>query len=262
MDAPPSPTPLIQLHRDGTTGWIVLNRPERRNAINAEMWAAIPECLARLEGLRVIVLRGAGEEALAAGADIGEFAGNRSNAEEAAAYDRLSAKAFAALRACDRPVVAMVSGYCIGGGLALALACDLRIAAQNAIFALPPARLGLAYPLDGLRDLLAAIGAAAAKEMIFTARRYGSAEALAMGLVNRVATNLENEVRDLCAEISANAPLTIRASKRAIDHISGRAGAAGEEEIATLARACFDSEDYAEGRRAFIEKRAPVFKGR
>jgi enoyl-CoA hydratase/carnithine racemase len=264
MDRLPSPTPLIVLGCNATTAWLILNRAERRNAINREMWAAIPACMARLaaeKGIRVIVIRGAGDEAFAAGADIGEFAGSRGNAAQAAEYEELTARAFAALRTGLMPSVAMISGFCFGGGLALALACDVRLAAPTAVFSLPPARLGLAYPLDGLIDLIAAVGPAAAKEMIFTARRYAAAEALAIGLVNRIAANLDEETERLCAEIAAGAPLTIRASKRAIDHLTGRAGSVSRAEAAALARACFDSNDYAEGRRAFAEKRAPSFTG-
>jgi enoyl-CoA hydratase/carnithine racemase len=154
----------------------------------------------------------------------------------------------------------MIRGFCIGGGLALALACDLRIAAENAAFALPPAKLGLAYPIDGLRDLLNAVSPAFAKEMLFTGRRYTAAEALKAGLVHRViaADRLEQETREFSTEISENAPLTIKASKRAIDALSGRRIS---DDLAELAAACFASDDYAEGQRAFLEKRKPRFTG-
>lgn len=158
----------------------------------------------------------------------------------------------------------MISGACFGGGLALALACDLRIASDAAAFSLPPARLGLAYPFDALRDLLAVVSPATAKEMIFTARRYDASEAKAMGLIHRLAPTalLEEETARLCQEMAAGAPLTHLASKRAIDAIAARPGAAPEAEIAALAAACFASADYAEGRAAFLEKRKPAFAGR
>jgi enoyl-CoA hydratase len=258
-----SPTPYLEAWRDGPVGFLMLNRPDRRNALNREMWAALPELVAALDGdpeTRVVVLRGAGTEAFAAGADISEFAENRANPELARDYEALNGKAFAALRATAKPAVAMISGFCIGGGLALALACDLRIASADALFALPPARLGLAYPVDGLRDLLHAVSPAFAKEMLFTARRYKAEEALKAGLVHRVVPQdrLEAETRALAAEIADNAPLTIKASKRAIDALAGRPV---EEDIKTLAAACFASADYAEGQRAFLEKRKPRFTG-
>ena len=155
----------------------------------------------------------------------------------------------------------MIRGFCIGGGLAVALACDLRVAAPSALFSLPPARLGLAYPLDGLRDLVASIGPSAAKEMIFTARRLDAADALRIGLVDRVAEDAEAETAALCAEIAQGAPLTITHAKRALDFITGKPGHEDDAEIAWLAARCFDSADYVEGRKAFAEKRKPVFKG-
>lgn len=259
-----SPSPFIQAFHDGATGWLVLNRPERRNALNAAMWAAIPPLMAALAAepsVRVIILRGAGEDAFAAGADISEFGAARNDAEAAAHYERINGEAFAAIRACSKPVIAMIRGFCIGGGLALALACDMRVSDRSGLFALPPARLGLAYPLDGLRDLVAAVGAARAKEMIFTARRFTAAEAMALGLINRLTEDAEAEVRALAAEIGEGAPLTLAHAKRAIDLVSDRPGHGDEAEIARLAARCFDSRDYAEGRAAFAEKRKPRFTG-
>ncbi|HTN96740.1 MAG TPA: enoyl-CoA hydratase-related protein, partial [Nordella sp.] len=184
----------------------------------------------------------------------------RANPELARDYEALNGRAFAAFRATAKPAVAMISGFCIGGGLALALACDLRIAAEDALFALPPARLGLAYPVDGLRDLLHAVSPAFAKEMLFTARRYTAAEALKAGLIHQVVAKdrLEAETQALAAEIADNAPLTLKASKRAIDQLAGRPVG---DDLAALAAACFASADYAEGQRAFLEKRKPRFTG-
>ncbi len=259
-----SPSPFLTAVVDGTTGWLVLDRPERRNALNAGMWAAIPALMRSLDehpDVRVIVIRGAGTQAFAAGADISEFGAARNDAAAASRYEKLNGEAFAAIRGSARPVIAMVQGFCIGGGLAVALAADLRIADSSALFALPPARLGLAYPLDGLRDLVATVGAPAAKEMIFTARRVKAEEALRMGLINRLAADIEVETRALSAEIAEGAPLTITHAKRAIDYITDRPGHEDDAEVAWLSQRCFDSADYAEGRAAFMEKRKPVFRG-
>lgn len=259
-----SPTPLVQAGIEGALGWLVLNRPERRNALNAEMWAAIPPLMKALDkhpDVRTIAIRGAGTEAFAAGADISEFGAARNDSASAAAYERLNGEALAAIRASSKPVIAMVRGFCIGGGLAIALAADMRVADQSALFALPPARLGLAYPLDGLKDLVITIGATAAKDMLFTARRVGAEEALKLGLVNRIAADPEAEVARLAAEIAEGAPFTHAHAKRAIDFLTGRPGHEDDAEVAWLGKRCFDSEDYAEGRAAFMEKRKPIFRG-
>lgn len=259
-----SPSPYIRCFIEGSTGWLVLNRPERRNALNSEMWAAIPPlmtALAEHPEVRVVVIRGAGKEAFAAGADISEFGAARNDSFAAAEYERLNGEAFASIRGCARPVIAMVQGFCIGGGLALALAADLRISDASGLFALPPARLGLAYPLDGLRDLVAAVGAATAKQMIFTARRLKADEALGLRLIDRLAADIEAETFALCAEIADGAPLTITHAKRALDLISRRPGHVDEDVVKGLAARCFNSADYAEGRAAFAEKRKPAFKG-
>lgn len=259
-----SPTPLVQASVAGATGWITLNRPERRNSLNSDMWAAIPPVMKRLDehaDVRAIVIRGAGAQAFASGADISEFDQARNDALAAARYEQLNGEALAAVRGAAKPVIARIQGFCIGGGLAIALACDLRVADKTAVFALPPARLGLAYPLDGLRDLAAAIGPSAAKEMLFTARRLTAEEALRIGLIDRVAEDVDAETGSLCADIAQGAPLSITHAKRALDFITGRPGHEDDAEIAWRAGRCFDSEDYAEGRKAFAEKRKPVFRG-
>jgi enoyl-CoA hydratase/carnithine racemase len=261
----PSPTPHIDAFVDGSIAWLVLNRPERRNAIDTAMWTAIPTLMKLFDDsadAKAIVIRGAGGDAFAAGADILEFEAARADAAAAQHYEQINGEAFAAIRSTAKPVIAMIEGFCIGGGLAVALACDLRLASHSAVFALPPARLGLAYPLDGLRDLVAAVGLSAAKEMIFSARRLTASDAQRIGLVEHVSDRVETDVRALCVEIAAGAPLTLTHSKRALDAIAGRPGHITEAEVASLAARCFDSADYAEGRAAFLEKRKPKFLGR
>jgi enoyl-CoA hydratase/carnithine racemase len=194
----PTSTPFLDAMIVGPVGWIAFNRPSRRNAITSEMWLALTATVKLLDerpDVRVICIRGAGHEAFASGADISEFAEERNNAAAARADEKLNADAFAAIRTAGKPVIAMIEGYCIGGGLAVALACDVRVAGHGTVFALPPARLGLAYPLDGLRDLLTAVGLSAAKELLFTARRIGPHEALRIGLVDRVTEHPEHAVR-------------------------------------------------------------------
>jgi enoyl-CoA hydratase/carnithine racemase len=173
----------------------------------------------------------------------------------------LNGAAFQSIRDSAQPVVALIEGFCIGGGLAIALACDLRVSSPTGIFALPPARLGLAYPVDSLRDLLSAVSAPVAKEMIFTARRFDARRALSVGLIDAVDEDPAAAVRLLSAEIAEGAPLTILHAKRAIEMIAGKAGHVDEAELRALAVRCFNSRDYAEGRAAFAEKRKPRFTG-
>ncbi len=261
----PSPTPHLEASVEGTAGWLVLNNPARRNALNASMWAAIPalvDALASEPQVRCLIVRGAGTEAFAAGADISEFADARNDAHAAAAYEAMNGAALLALRQSAKPVIAMIHGFCIGGGLAIAMACDMRIADTTAVFSLPPARLGLAYPMDSLHDLVSLVGPAAAKDLIFTARRISGTEALYLGLIERLATDLEGETAALAAEIASGAPLTQLHAKRAIDRVTCRPGHAGADEVAELAARCFNSADYTEGRAAFLAKRKPVFTGK
>lgn len=256
----------IHVEKEGALAWLVFDHPERRNAISHEMWEALPEAARALDadaGVRVVVLRGAGEVAFVSGADISEFEGRRTGGAAAADYEETSVRAFGAISELSKPVLAMIHGFCVGGGLATALAADLRYAADDASFAIPAARLGLAYHPGGVEALAAAVGPSAAKEVLFTARRYTAPEALALGLVNRVfpKAELEASVRGIAEAIAGNAPLTLRSAKVVIREL-GREGAVRDRAaMSDSIRRCFDSADYKEGVRSFLEKRPPRFQG-
>lgn len=263
----PLRTDRMLVEKDAAIGWIVFNHPARHNAVSLAMWQALNEIVDELAGdaeVRVVVVRGAGDQAFVSGADISEFAEKRSNAALTRDYDASSGRAMAALRELNKPTIAMVRGHCFGGGLALALCCDLRIAADDAGFAIPAARLGIGYPFEGVRKLVDVVGPSFAREIFYTARRFTAQEALAMGLVNRVtsADALESCVREYASTIAANAPLTIASIKtlvaQALEDESGR----DPQLCAEVVERCFASADYVEGRQAFMEKRKPRFSGR
>ncbi len=257
----------IRVSREGAVGVLSIDNPARRNALDLGMWTAIPRLVAELAGddsVRVVVLRGAGTLAFAAGADISEFSTVRASAEGGRAYEAANLAAFDAVARCPKPVIAMIRGFCLGGGLGLALACDLRIAAQGAVFGIPAGRLGVGYPPAALAYAVGAIGPMRAKELFFTARRIDAAEADRLGLLTRLVPEdqLEQDTFAMANAIAGNAPLTLRAAKAGIDAAAHLPGAPSAAELQALAAACFDSEDYREGRNAFLEKRDPVFRGR
>jgi len=250
---------------DGSIGWMIFNKPARRNAVSLDMWEAIPAILDRFEqdpAVRVIVLKGAGDQAFVSGADISQFEKARASRESNAHYDEISGEAGRRLAACTKPTIAMIRGFCIGGGLAIAIGCDIRIANEDARFGIPAARLGLGYGASGVRQLMHLVGPSFTKEIFLTARHFSAAEAKEMGLINRVVADgaLEDYTRRYCATIGDNAPMTMHALKRTVAEL-GRGEKADLAACDRLIKACFESQDFIEGRRAFMEKRRPVFRG-
>lgn len=260
-------TPFMLAEVSNGVGWMTFNNPERHNAMKMEMNRAIVDVMERFgadDAVRVVVIQGAGEKAFVSGADISEFETNRSSPEARAQFDAVAAAAGRAMDDLDKPLVAKIRGYCMGGGLATALRADIRIAAADGQFAIPAARLGLGYGFGGVRPLVDLVGPAMASEILMSARRFTAAEANHMGLVNRVVPvdELDDAVAELARSISENAPLTVRAAKAAIAETRKDPDRRDLDRVAELVEACFTSEDYVEGRRAFMEKRRPDFLGR
>lgn len=248
-------------------GTITFNQPEKRNAMSVEMWAGMVESLDAFEAdeaVRVVVLKGAGDKAFVSGADISQFEKNRADFDAQREYDKITSSGRRRLAAFPKPVIASIRGFCLGGGLGIAMNTDLRIAAADAQFGIPAAKLGIAYTMDMVSLLVSLVGQAHARMMLYSGERIDAAEAERIGLVNRLVPveELDAVVGKLAATLAANAPLTMRAAKlsvtAAITDRELRETAAVEQAIA----ACFDSEDYREGRRAFMEKRKPAFSGR
>ena len=260
-------TSKMLAEKDGAVGHIIFNNPARHNAVSLEMWQGLAQIMDDFEAddaVRVIVVSGAGGKAFVSGADISEFKEKRANEDAAAAYSKISEASRLRLQETLKPTIAMIRGYCIGGGLATAITCDIRIAAEGSRFGIPAAKLGLGYAYDGIKKLIDLVGPAYAREIFYTARQFSAEEALGMGLINRLVPEgeLESYVKSYCDMIAANAPLTIRAAKQTVREALKDESKRDMALCKRVVDECFASADYTEGRTAFMEKRRPVFQGR
>jgi len=257
----------LVVEKRGGVGWIVFNQPAKRNAINGAMWRGIPDAMRQFDadpGVRCVAFRGSGTEAFAAGADISEFEKARSKRSAVAEYDDLLDRVLHAIQDSRKPSLAMIHGYCMGGGLEVALACDLRYSGESGQFGIPAAKLGLAYNAEGHKRLLETVGHARAREIMFLGRRYSAAEALAMGMVHRVVADAELQgfIDEILKDLSENAPLSIANSKTIIEEYVKSSGAPNQKKISAAIARCAKSSDYQEGRKAFMDKRKPRFTGK
>jgi enoyl-CoA hydratase len=262
-----SPTGRVQVWRDASTLHLRFNNPARHNALSVDMWEAVPALLAQAkvdEQVRLVVFSGAGEKAFVSGADISQFEDMRAAREAVSRYEQMAESALMSIYHFSKPTLACIRGYCIGGGVNVAISCDLRIATSDSVFAIPAARLGLGYRYSALKSLVDLIGVGAAKDLFLTARKIDAAEALSLGLIGRVCLpeDLDTLLSEYITALAANAPLTLRAGKAIIAEILKASADLDVALCQDLIRGCFESDDYTEGRRAFTEKRSPVFTGK
>jgi enoyl-CoA hydratase/carnithine racemase len=253
--------------RDGAVGHLVFNNPAKLNAVSLDMWDAFTGILKDYEKdpeIRCVVVSGAGGKAFVSGADISKFESERANADAQVRYDAISRQGYEALYDFAKPTIAKITGYCIGGGMNLAACCDMRYCNEGARFGVPAAKLGLGYGFQRIERLSRIVGLPRAMEFLFTAKQYSAKEAYDMGLVNGVASDAELDalVGQITAAIAQNAPLTIALAKAAAREIAKPESKQDHKRLEKMTQACFDSDDYKEGRRAFMEKRKPTFKGR
>jgi len=259
--------PHMQCIKDGHIGWIVFDHPEKLNAVSLEMAEAVPNFVAELEAdpaIRIVVVKGAGERSFIAGSNISTFDSVRTDADQNRRYQEISQGSYDSIYHCAKPTVAMIQGYCIGGGVDYAASCDIRICADDAVFAIPAVKLGLGYGYQGQIRVNRLIGSSRARDLYFTGRRYRAEEALQAGLVHRVVpkADLEAQVREYSATIAQGAPLTMLALKRGFIELDKESGERDMQTLHDMIAACYGSQDYQEGKAAFAEKRPPRFQGR
>ena len=260
-------TDKILMEKENGIGRVIFNNPERHNAVSLEMWEGVHAALEDLKNdddVRVVVVTGAGGKSFVSGADISKFEDERSSEEAIKKYDEVGRRAYIGLYNFPKPTIAMIQGYCIGGGVAVAISCDIRICTDKSSFGIPAAKLGLGYAFDKVRQLSDLVGPAFAKEIFFTGKRFTADQAAAMGLVNRVVPDaaLNDFVKDYAETIAGNAPMTVASIKKIVGEIVKNDDDRDLEACEAMVKACFGSEDYIEGRRAFMEKRPPKFIGK
>jgi enoyl-CoA hydratase/carnithine racemase len=263
----PSTTERVKTWLDGQVLHIRFNNPAKHNALSMDMWEAVPPLLARAEkddNVRMVVFSGEGGKAFISGADISQFEDMRAAKEAVTRYEQMAEAALQGIFEFSKPTVACIQGYCIGGGVNVAISCDMRIASSNSVFSIPASRLGLGYRFSAMKNLVQLVGPGFAKDIFFTGRRLDAAEALRIGLVNRVAdvAGLDALLAEYTTAITTGAPLTIKAGKRIMQEVLALDADFDADMCRRLILDCFESEDYAEGRKAFMEKRKPVFKGK
>jgi enoyl-CoA hydratase len=269
------PAPAQKSYADGKilkditdgVGVVTFNNPDKRNAMSLDMWEGLGHALTELrddETVRVVILVGAGDKAFVSGADISQFDKTRHNAAASEEYSKKSAAQRALLANYPKPTISCIRGFCLGGGMQVAMLTDIRIAAQDSQFGIPAAKLGIAYGYDGLRHLVSLVGPSWARLIMYTGMKIDSAEALRIGLVDRVVPNeeLRGATMEIARTISSNAPLAVQAAKITIAQVLKDPAERDVEAIKKIGIACMDSEDFREGRQAFMEKRKPQFKGR